>query len=97
MGFPGGMVVKNPPANAGVERDLDQIPGSGRFPGVGNGNLPGKFHGWDPGWPQSWGHKQLDMTERQSMCTPTHIILIIPISYCSLLVHWNRINSCMLT
>ena len=35
MGFPGGSVVKNPPANAG---DAGSIPGSGRSPGVGNGN-----------------------------------------------------------
>ena len=35
-GFPGGSVVKNPPANAG---DVDLIPGSGRSPGEGNGNL----------------------------------------------------------
>ena len=34
-GFPGGSVVKNLPAKAG---DTDQIPGSGRFPGAGNGN-----------------------------------------------------------
>ena len=34
-GFPGGSVVKNPPANAG---DMGWIPGSGRFPGEGNGN-----------------------------------------------------------
>ena len=34
-GFPGGTVVKNPPANAG---DMGLIPGSGRSPGVGNGN-----------------------------------------------------------
>ena len=38
MGFPGGMVVKNPPANAGDTRDLGSIPGLGRSPGVGNGN-----------------------------------------------------------
>ena len=35
MGFPGGSVVKNLPANAG---DTDLIPGSGRSPGEGNGN-----------------------------------------------------------
>ena len=35
MGFPGGSVVKNPPANAG---DMGLIPGLGRSPGVGNGN-----------------------------------------------------------
>ena len=34
-GFPGGSVVKNPPANAG---DLGSIPGSGRSPGEENGN-----------------------------------------------------------
>ena len=32
------LVVKNPPANAGNERDTGLIPGSGRFPGIGNGN-----------------------------------------------------------
>ena len=30
--------VKNPPANAGDESDTGSIPGSGRSPGVGNGN-----------------------------------------------------------
>ena len=34
-GFPGGSVVKSPPANAG---DTDLIPGSGRSPREGNGN-----------------------------------------------------------
>ena len=37
-GFPGGTVVKNPPANAGDTRDMGSIPGSRRSPGVGNGN-----------------------------------------------------------
>ena len=35
LGFPNGSVIKNLPANAG---DLGLIPGSGRFPGLGNGN-----------------------------------------------------------
>ena len=34
-GFPGGSVVKNPPANVG---DTGLIPGSGRSPGGGNGD-----------------------------------------------------------
>ena len=34
-GFPGGSVVRNPPAYA---RDVGSIPGSGRSPGEGNGN-----------------------------------------------------------
>ena len=32
------LVVKNPPANAGDIRDMGSIPGSGRFPGIANGN-----------------------------------------------------------
>ena len=36
--FPGGSVVKNPPANAGDPGDVDLIPGSRISPGVGNGN-----------------------------------------------------------
>ena len=46
MGFPGGSVIKNPPANA---RDSGSILGSGISPGEGNGNplvfLPGKSLG----------------------------------------------------
>jgi len=34
-GFPGGYVVKNPPAKAG---DMGLIPVSGRYPGKGNAN-----------------------------------------------------------
>ena len=45
--FSGSSLVKNPPANAG---DTNSITGSGRSPGVGNGNPPQylcleKFHG----------------------------------------------------
>ena len=36
VGFPGGLVVKNPPANAGDIRG--SIPGLGKSPGGGNGN-----------------------------------------------------------
>ena len=36
VGFPSDSVVKNLPANA---RDVGSIPGSGRCPGIGNGNL----------------------------------------------------------
>ena len=36
--FPSGSLAKNPPANAGDARDVGSIPGSGRSPGVGNGN-----------------------------------------------------------
>ena len=69
QGFPGDSVVKNPPASAG---DVSSIPGSGRSPGVGNGNprqysclenLHGKrsLVGYRP-----WGLKESDTTERLS-------------------------------
>ena len=38
MGFPGGSVVKNLPANAGNAGDVGLISGSGRSPGGGNGH-----------------------------------------------------------
>ena len=66
-GFPGGSVVKNPPANSG---DMDSIPGLRRSPGEGKWQttpvfLPGKSHGqrslvgYSP-----WGRKELDTTEK---------------------------------
>ena len=36
MGFPGGSVIKNPPANAGDTREMGSIPGLGRSLGGGN-------------------------------------------------------------
>ena len=38
MGFPGGAVVKNPPASVGNIRDGDLIPGSGSSLGGGQGS-----------------------------------------------------------
>ena len=64
-GFPGGSVVKNPPANAG---DTSSIPRSGRSPGGGNGN-PLQYscleNSMDRGAWQATVHgvaKELDMT-----------------------------------
>ena len=50
QGLPGGTVLKNPPANAGDERDMGSIPGLGRFPWSGKWQLtpvflPGKLQG----------------------------------------------------
>ena len=59
MGVPGGLVVKNTPANA---EDVGSIPGSGRSPGKENGNsniLAWKIP-WaeEPGGPQSMGSQK---------------------------------------
>ena len=38
LGFLGGLVVKNLPANAGATGDTSSIPELGRYPGVRNGH-----------------------------------------------------------
>ena len=51
MGFLDDTVVKSPSANAGDSRDTGSIPGSGRSPAGGNGNLPQRslvgYSPWD--------------------------------------------------
>ena len=42
-GFPGGSVVKNPPVDAKDAGDTSSIPGSGRWPGGGNGSPTSEF------------------------------------------------------
>ena len=65
------LVVKNFPANTGDTRDLDSIPGTGRSPGVGNGNLL-QYSSLeiftDGGTLQATVHEavELDMTEQLS-------------------------------
>ena len=43
QGFPGGIVVKNPPANAGDARDKGSIPGSGRSLGLRKWQPPSQY------------------------------------------------------
>jgi len=54
MGFPGSVVVRNPPANAGDSRDTVSIPGPGRSPGAGNGN-PLQYSCLESPWTESGG------------------------------------------
>ena len=65
--FPGGSDSKASAYNAG---DLGLIPGSGRFPGEGNGN-PLQYSCLEIPWMEElgagyrpWGHKESGMTER---------------------------------
>ena len=60
MGFPGGKVVKNLPANSGDSRDVSSVPGLGRSLEVGNAthsNIPAWKILWteEPGGQQSMG------------------------------------------
>ena len=61
VGFPGGSVVKNPPASAGDAGDTGLIPKLGRYPGEENG-----YQLWcsclDNPKNRPSGHKQPDMT-----------------------------------
>ena len=57
MGFPGGTVVKNPPASARDTRDVDSIPGSGRSPGGGHGT-PLQYSCLENPWPEEPGGLQ---------------------------------------
>ena len=75
MGLPGGTVVRNPPANAGVSGEPSSIPGLGRIPWKRKWQptpvyLPGKSHGqrslvsYSP-----WNLKELNTAERLSTCS----------------------------
>ena len=52
LGFPGGSVVKNLPANA---EEVGSVPGSGRSPGGGNGSPPQYSCLEDPMDRGAWG------------------------------------------
>ena len=63
-------MVKNPPAKARHAKDMGSIPGSGRSPGVGNGNLlqySCMENSMDRGshWAHSTVSKKSDMTEHE--------------------------------
>ena len=67
LGFPGGSVVKNPPASAAAT-DVGSIPGLRRYPQGGNGNplqssCLGNLMEEEPGGLQSMGSKESDTTE----------------------------------
>ena len=55
------LVVKNPPASAGEVRDTDLIPGSGRFPGEGNGN---PLLAWRIPWTEGLSELQSTVLQR---------------------------------
>ena len=69
-------MIKNLPASAEDARDTGSIFGSGRSPGVGNGN-PLQFLAWETPWMEepgvSWGCKESDKTEH--VHTHTQVLL----------------------
>ena len=74
-GFPGGSDNKESACNAG---DLGSIPGSGRYPGVGNGKTRSSVFAWKIPCTGSLvgysprGHKESGMAGQLSTHTRTH-------------------------
>ena len=67
MGFPGGTMIKNPPSSARNARNSCLMSGSGKSPGIGNGN-PLQYSRLEKPWTeeagklQSMGSQESDMT-----------------------------------
>ena len=75
QGFPGGSVKKNPSASEGDTRDAVLIRGSGKFPGVENGNpLQHSYlkNSMDRGALWATVHRVTKSQTRQSVHTHTH-------------------------
>ena len=71
LGFPGGSLVKNSPANAG---DVGLIPGSGRSPGEGNGN-PLQYSCLENPWTEEPGGLQsVECYEESDMFEHAHML-----------------------
>ena len=74
IGFPGGAMVKNPPASSGDTGDMVSMPGLGRFPGRSKWQpapvfLTEKSHGQrsqEGNSPQ--GHRELDTNACMHAC-----------------------------
>ena len=82
MDFPGGALVKNPPASAGDPRDAGSVPGSGRSPGGGNAN-PLSILAWDIPWTEERGglHTIRGIAQSQTrLSARTHMYWLIAIS-----------------
>ena len=63
VGFPGGSVVKNLPANAGDSGDIFSIPGPERSPVIGNGTHS-SILAWEIPWTEELGGLQYMGLER---------------------------------
>ena len=75
QGFPGGSVIKNPSASEGDTRDAVLIRGTGKFPGVENGNpLQHSYlkNSMDRGALWATVHRVTKSQTRQSVHTHTH-------------------------
>ena len=63
------LVVRNPPANAGYVRDAGLIPGSGKSPGEGHGNLLQHSCLENPMDTEAWWATVLEVTQPDTKAT----------------------------
>ena len=74
MGFPGGTVVKNLPANAGDKKDAVSVPGLGRSPGGGgNGNPLQYSYLENPMNRGTWWTRAHGVTKSQTRLSVVHM------------------------
>ena len=80
VGFPDGVVVMNPPANAGDARDTGLVSQVKKIPWRREWQpipvfLPGECHGWRSlaGY-SPWGHKESDTAEGLRMHACTRVV-----------------------
>ena len=79
MGFPGGAVVKNSPANSGDTRDVGSTSGSERCPGERNGN-PLQYSCLESAMNRgAWRATVHGVTKNQTHWTRTHYTLYFPV------------------
>ena len=71
--FPGGSVVKNPPAYAGNVKDTSSIRGLERCPGEGNGN-PLQYSSWEIPWTEEPGRLVHGVAKRHDLVTKQQYI-----------------------
>ena len=82
MGFPCSSTQKESACSAG---DLGSIPGLGRSPGAGNCYLP-QYSALENSMDSSWGHKELDTTERFAFSHTKMFVIII-------FAHYDKMDS----
>ena len=74
------LTVKIVLANAGEERDMDSIPGSGRAPGEGHGN-PSSILAWRLPWAEELGGLQSMESPRRRQAIDTGEVDSRPIEF----------------
>ena len=89
LGFPGGILIKNPPTKAGDSTDMGLIPGLGRSPGVANSNVVQYFCLGNPMDRRAWQlHSMGSWRVGHDLVTEHRIPLLLFVTV-DLTQHWQ--------